>query len=80
MCTNGLLRTKYCINALKTKKHDFYAREKINLPFIKFGKHQIKETDSTKCFEVYFDKNIIFDCHIQYIPGRISKSVGVGIY
>ena len=76
MCTIGLFRTKFCINASKIT-YIFVYNKKINLSLIKFGKHKIKETNNTKFLDAYFYKNLTFDYHIKYISGKVSKSVDV---
>ena len=74
---NWLISNKICINALKTKYIVITYNKNINLPLIKLGKHIIKETNNTKFLGVCFDKNLKFDYHIEYISGKICKSVGV---
>ena len=72
LCSN-----KIKINIGKTKYMLFSYTNKLSVPTIKFGPHTIGQTECTKFLGLFIDQNLRFNCHIDHITQKISKSIGI---
>ena len=75
-----LCANKIKINVDKTKFIVFSYRQRLSLSNIRIGSSTITQTNSTKFLGLYLDENLKFNCHVDHISRKISKSIFVYPY
>ena len=74
---NWLLVNKIKINIEKTNCVLFNCRRNVELPDVVIGGGVVNRVDTIRFLGVVFDENLKFNSHINYISGKVSRTVGL---
>lgn len=74
---NWLTANKIAVNVNKTNYIVFSYRSTITLPVVMLGDGIIKSVDHTKFLGLHIDRHLRFNYHIDYILGKLSRSIGI---
>jgi len=72
-----LTSNKIAVNIDKTNYIIFTYKSIYTFPALYLGEKQLTRTSSTKFLGVYFDENLTFRQHADYLSKKISKSLGI---